>query len=216
MDWFLLLGLRFVFVLYMVLVLGYSVFQRLYAYRSARRSRHRRAAGAPPGSYRPTVDVVVPCFNEEPELLAACCASLDRQDYEGELRVWVVDDGSRRNREQLLGVLERYAVAEEVHLDPETTEVRVTEPAHRPGGRAGPATRHRWTVLLLTGNAGKRLAQHAAVHHGDGDLVLTVDSDTMLAPDGVRSIVAAFRDGRVGAVTGNIAVENADVNLLTR
>src|SRR6266704_5412198 len=77
----------------------------------------------------------------------SCCASLDRQDYEGELRVWVVDDGSRRNREQLLGVLERYAVAEEVHLDPETTEVRVTEPAHRPGGRAGPATRHRWTVL---------------------------------------------------------------------
>jgi glycosyl transferase family 2 len=37
-------------------------------------------------------------FNEEPALLAACLRSLCQQDYGGEVRVWVVDDGSD-NRE---------------------------------------------------------------------------------------------------------------------
>jgi cellulose synthase/poly-beta-1,6-N-acetylglucosamine synthase-like glycosyltransferase len=42
----------------------------------------------------PNVDVIVPCYNETPELLEACCASLVRQEYGRPLRVWLVDDGS--------------------------------------------------------------------------------------------------------------------------
>jgi N-acetylglucosaminyltransferase len=99
-------ALRAVFVAYITLVLLHSSLERLYA----RRSRQRRAgparAQAPAGW--PAVDVVIPCFNEDPRLLEACCRSVAAQDYPGRLRVWLVDDGSR-NRDLLAGVYERWA-----------------------------------------------------------------------------------------------------------
>lgn len=78
------------------------------------------------------------------------------------------------------------------------------------------AARDGWTVVLSPQNRGKRHAQDLAFGLGDGELVLTVDSDTQLAPDAVTACVARFDDVRVGAVTGNVRVANADANLLTR
>jgi N-acetylglucosaminyltransferase len=168
-----------ILTLYLALALPYAWLQRRFA------SSARRAAPAePPGSYRPDVDVIIPCYNEEPALLAACLRSLRGQDYEGCINVWVVDDGSR-NREAVLPVL-------------------LTE--------ADPA----WRVILLDGNHGKRVAQDAAVRAGTAEVVLTIDSDTTVAPDGIRRIVARLRDPRVGAVTGNLRASNADATWLTR
>lgn len=73
-----------------------------------------------------------------------------------------------------------------------------------------------WSILLPDRNAGKRHAQDLAVRYGRGELVVTIDSDTEIAPDGIRTIVGVFRDERVGAVTGNVGVSNAGHNLLTR
>jgi hyaluronan synthase/N-acetylglucosaminyltransferase len=73
-----------------------------------------------------------------------------------------------------------------------------------------------WRVLLPTENRGKRHAQDAAFAHCQGEIVVTIDSDTVVDPDGVRELVAAFADPTVGAVTGDVGVMNADVNLLTR
>ena len=73
-----------------------------------------------------------------------------------------------------------------------------------------------WRVHLPLANKGKRLAQDAAVRDSGGDLVLTIDSDTQLAPDAVRQMVLAFTDDTVGAATGNVRVSNARQNLLTR
>ncbi|WP_090811271.1 chitooligosaccharide synthase NodC [Paraburkholderia tuberum] len=42
----------------------------------------------------PGVDVIVPCFNEDPRTLSACLESIANQDYAAKLRVYVVDDGS--------------------------------------------------------------------------------------------------------------------------
>jgi hyaluronan synthase/N-acetylglucosaminyltransferase len=73
-----------------------------------------------------------------------------------------------------------------------------------------------WRVHLPVANKGKRLAQDTAVRDSAGDLVLTIDSDTQLAPDAVRQMVLAFTDDTVGAATGNVRVSNAKENLLTR
>nr|WP_318290165.1 glycosyltransferase family 2 protein [Paraburkholderia sp. BL8N3] len=40
------------------------------------------------------MDVIVPCFNEDPRTLSACLESIANQDYAGKLRVYVVADGS--------------------------------------------------------------------------------------------------------------------------
>jgi N-acetylglucosaminyltransferase len=182
-DQLVVVALRVVFVLYVTLVLLHSTLERVYALRSR---RQRRAAPDPapgPASW-PAVDVVIPCFNEDPSLLEACCRSVAAQDYPGPMQVWLVDDGSG-NRDALLAVYERWDA-------------------------------HGWSVRLQDANTGKRAAQDEAVRRGSGELVVLMDSDTVLAPDAVRQAAARFGDDRVGAVSGSVGVLNAPANLLTR
>jgi N-acetylglucosaminyltransferase len=165
--------------MYLALAPVYSRLQRRYAARAI-----RRRPAPTPEPFRPDVDVIVPCYNEEPALLAACLHSLAQQDYKGELRVWVVDDGSQ-NLHALRPVLEA-----ETGLD------------HR--------------VVLLDGNHGKREAQATAFREGRGQVVVTIDSDTSIPPEGIRELIGWLRDPRVGAVTGNLRASNAAATWLTR
>ncbi|MEX3936705.1 chitooligosaccharide synthase NodC [Paraburkholderia phymatum] len=55
----------------------------------------------------PDVDVIVPCFNENPDTLRACLASIATQEYAGPVKVHVVDDGSA-NRDALRMVYDEY------------------------------------------------------------------------------------------------------------
>jgi cellulose synthase/poly-beta-1,6-N-acetylglucosamine synthase-like glycosyltransferase len=73
-----------------------------------------------------------------------------------------------------------------------------------------------WDIRLLDKNIGKRDAQDEAVRRATGELLVLMDSDTVLAPDAIRQAAAAFRDKQVGAVSGSIGVLNAPTNLLTR
>ncbi|UVC15478.1 chitooligosaccharide synthase NodC [Mesorhizobium onobrychidis] len=55
----------------------------------------------------PSVDVIIPCYNEDPLTLSACLASVANQEYAGKLHVYVVDDGSG-NRNALMPVHHAY------------------------------------------------------------------------------------------------------------
>jgi N-acetylglucosaminyltransferase len=165
---------------YLGLVPFYARWQRRVAADGRELAAVANRGGGPPLS----VDVVVTCYNERPELLDQCLRSVHGQDYRGRMKVWVVDDGST-NRDQLLPVLAGNA---------------------RPG----------WQVLLSEENHGKRVAQALALREGRGQIVVTVDSDTVLAPDGIRRIVAPFRRRRVGAVTSRLRALNADASWLAK
>jgi hyaluronan synthase len=73
-----------------------------------------------------------------------------------------------------------------------------------------------WEVLLAKENRGKRAAQDAAFRRSSGELIVTIDSDTEVDPDGVAEIVRTFEHERVGAVTGDVGVTNDRHNVLTR
>jgi hyaluronan synthase len=152
----------------------------------------------------PSIDVVVPTYNEHPDMLEACLASLADQDYKGATRFLVVDDGST-NLEDLLPVYRRYQARPE------------------------------WTVLLRhAGDNGKRHAQDAAIKGAgpdtvtwfgsadaawpgsEAEFVLTVDSDTVVAPGGISWILTPFIDDKVAAVTGDVGILNRETNTLTR
>ncbi|MET7344557.1 glycosyltransferase family 2 protein [Streptomyces sp. NPDC087866] len=64
------------------------------------------------------------------------------------------------------------------------------------------AARPGWTVLRLERNRGKRRAQDAAFQVGDGDLVFSVDSDTVVAADSLTLLAAALGEGAVAGATG--------------
>ncbi|SCB55348.1 beta-1,4-N-acetylglucosaminyltransferase NodC [Bradyrhizobium shewense] len=133
----------------------------------------------------PSVDVIVPCFNEHPNTLAECLESLASQDYSGKLQVYVVDDGSA-NRDLVAPVHKIYA------NDP------------------------RFSIILLANNVGKRKAQIAAIRSSSGDLVLNVDSDTILAADVVTKLVVKMHDPQVGAAMGQLIASNRSQTWLTR
>lgn len=71
-------------------------------------------------------------------------------------------------------------------------------------------------VIKLPANVGKRHAQAAGLERCEGDVVLTLDSDSVLRPDAIRKLTRRFVDPRIGAVTGFVDVENDRKNLLTR
>lgn len=133
----------------------------------------------------PSVDVIVPCFNEDPRTLLACLESIASQDYIGQLRVYVVDDGSK-NVAAVRAVHEAYAD------DP------------------------RFRFTLLQKNGGKRKAQIAAIRQSSGDLVLNVDSDTILAPDVITKLSLKMQNRAVGAAMGQLTASNRDDTWLTR
>jgi hyaluronan synthase len=74
-----------------------------------------------------------------------------------------------------------------------------------------------WTALQERVNRGKRMAQKLAFDRSTGDVIVTIDSDTLLrTPDAIRRIQRRFKDRRVGAVTGSVSVANESKNVLTR
>jgi len=175
--------LRFTFTAYAVLVIAHFVMQTVFAHLHHR--RFVRGSDAPMERFTPSVDVVVAAYNEDGPSLEACFDSLLGQEYDGKLRVYVVDDFSP-NRDELMPLYERYA--------------------QLPG----------WQVLLPGENRGKRHAQDRAFQECRGEILVTIDSDTIVSPDGVQEIVRPFADRRVGAVTGDVGVTNWRTNILTR
>ena len=74
-----------------------------------------------------------------------------------------------------------------------------------------------WTILRLSSNVGKRAAQRVGFDAAHTDVVVTIDSDTVLVSgDSLATLTRSFLRRRVGAVTGAVGVINADTNLLTR
>jgi cellulose synthase/poly-beta-1,6-N-acetylglucosamine synthase-like glycosyltransferase len=65
-------------------------------------------------------------------------------------------------------------------------------------------------------NVGKRQAQALALPLCTGEIVVTLDSDSVLAPDAVRMLTRQFDDPKVGAATGFVDVANRTANVLTR
>ncbi|MCA1457326.1 chitooligosaccharide synthase NodC [Bradyrhizobium sp. BRP22] len=133
----------------------------------------------------PSVDVIVPCFNEDPRTLAACLKSIASQDYVGKLHVYVVDDGS-------------------ANLD-------ATAPVHE-----SYADDPRFNFIVLGKNVGKRKAQIAAIRASSGDLVLNVDSDTIIAADVITKLAGKMQDPGVGAAMGQLTASNRSDTWLTR
>jgi len=169
-----------VFAVYLVAVASYLVLQVIFASRT-----WRHGSAMPDGGPTPPVDIIIPCYNEDPAILEACLDSVSKQDYQGSLSVHVVDDGSP-NRAALEAVYERFE------------------------------QQYGFRILRLPENRGKRFAQAEVITSSQGEIVIAVDSDTTIAEDGVRTMVAALDDPQVGAAMGEMLAANAGESWLTR
>lgn len=71
-------------------------------------------------------------------------------------------------------------------------------------------------VINFAENRGKRAAMAAGIRATNAEIIVVVDSDSMLDRDSLRKIVQPFADERIGAVSGHTDVENADENWLSK
>lgn len=144
-------------------------------------------------SFTPDVAVFMPVYNEEPDILREALLSLKNQRYGGKLRFYVIDDGSK-NGEEISKVFAEFDPKEE-------NEVQ------------------RFYFKRIE-NMGKRVAQYNALSlmeylDDKSEIIVTIDSDTVIARDGIQNLVRAFKDEKIGAATGQVFVSNNWKNLLT-
>jgi hyaluronan synthase len=80
------------------------------------------------------------------------------------------------------------------------------------------AARHpeRVTTVHFGENRGKRAALEAGFRRARGEIVVTIDSDSLIEPDTLLAIAGPFRDPRVGAVAGKVGVHNRQDGLIPR
>jgi hyaluronan synthase len=74
----------------------------------------------------------------------------------------------------------------------------------------------RVSVIDFPENRGKRAAMAAGIRASDAEVIVFVDSDSVVAPDALRALVQPFADPRVGAVCGHANVLNLRDSWLTR
>lgn len=65
-------------------------------------------------------------------------------------------------------------------------------------------------------NKGKRYAQCLGFRKVKGDIIITLDSDTILEKDALVNLIKPFSDPKVGATTGQLEALNFNDNLLTK
>jgi hyaluronan synthase/N-acetylglucosaminyltransferase len=122
-----------------------------------------------------SVAIVIPTYNEEPADLERCVQSALSQEYEAPFSVIVIDDGSKDKR-GIQHIKEKFSSVPNLFI-------------------------HEFEK-----NKGKRHAQkYAFDFFGDSvDIMVTIDSDTVLAQDSITHLVLLFADPKVGAVTGDV------------
>lgn len=71
-------------------------------------------------------------------------------------------------------------------------------------------------TVRLPRNRGKRHALASGFDRARGEILVTMDSDSIIARDGLRHLVAPFTEPKVAATTAKVTVYNKTQNLLTR
>jgi len=72
------------------------------------------------------------------------------------------------------------------------------------------------TAVHFGANRGKRAALEAGFRRARGEVVVTIDSDSIIERDTLLAIAGPFRDPKVGAVAGKVAVHNRQDGLIPR
>ena len=72
------------------------------------------------------------------------------------------------------------------------------------------------TAVYFDRNRGKKHALAAGIRASNADVIITIDSDSVVDKDAIANILKPFADPQVGAVAGNINVQNLDQGLIPK
>ena len=128
----------------------------------------------------PSAAIIIPFYNEGYKELKSCISSALKQAYNGRLVVIALDDGSK---------------------DPVVSE-RIKEIFREEIGLG------KLIVKRFEKNEGKRHVQKEAfdILGNTVDIIITIDSDTIMKKNATKYLMENFNDPEVGAMTGDVEV----------
>lgn len=131
-------------------------------------------------TWTPSVSVLIPAWNEEVGIVKTIESVLDTQ-YPC-LQIVVINDGST-----------------------DGTHVKVTGFMidHKPEEHHGARLKY-----IHVSNGGKARAMNRALLGADGEIIITIDADSVMDPAAIANLVKHFSHPGVGAVAGNVIVGN--------
>lgn len=179
--------ITFLLTLYIFLSASHFVLQLIFA-----ELYHRKQAKTQEFTQKDNQNktvIIYPIYNEDPEVLKKVMNSAHEavKDLPNVSCIFV-DDGSP-NLAQVLPIYTKFK--------------------NNSTGRIG---------FIIQKNAGKREAQATGIlANPESDYYITVDSDTIINKEAIQKAIAFMQsNSEVGAATGDVRVENADQNLLTK
>lgn len=129
---------------------------------------------------KPSVSVLIPAWNEEVGIVKTIQSVLNTK-Y-SKLQLVVVNDGSTDGtHDRVTRFIKDYPQSED-----QTAEIE---------------------YLSLT-NGGKASAMNRALRYAKGEIVITIDADSVMDSDAINNLVKHFEDPSVGGVAGNVIVGN--------
>lgn len=72
------------------------------------------------------------------------------------------------------------------------------------------------STVHFASNRGKRAALEAGIRRARGEVLVTIDSDSIIETETLLAITGPFRDSRIGAVAGRVGVLNRQAGLIPR
>ena len=136
-------------------------------------------------NYKPTVSVIIPCFNEGPAVYTTI-KSICESDYPlNKIQICCQDDGSTDDSFQWM----------------------LRGQQDFPGVAVEPVQNEK--------NIGKSHTYLKAMDRCRNEVVLIVDSDIMLGKNCIEELMAAMGDRRIGACGGPVGIRNPNDNSLT-
>ena len=129
---------------------------------------------------QPSVSVLIPAWNEEIGIIKTIKSVLNTEYPR--LQVVVINDGST-----------------------DGTDERVTRFIADYDRKKHAGTEIKYLNLP---NGGKARAMNRALSHAEGEIVITIDADSVMAPDTIANMVKHFDNPSVGGVAGNVIVGN--------
>jgi len=130
--------------------------------------------------HQPFVSVLIPAWNEEVGIVKTIRSVLNTKYPH--LQIVVINDGSTDGTHEKVTQF----IAEYKWSGQQDAEI---------------------TYLNLT-NGGKASAMNRALPHANGEIVITIDADSVMDPQAITNLVKHFDDPHVGGVAGNVIVAN--------
>ncbi len=134
----------------------------------------------------PSISILVACYNEQDNIIDTL-ESIIEQNYKGRFEIIVSDDGSTDNSVLEVKRAMSYIYGNQ-HISLIENEI----------------------------NRGKSAALNTALEDARHEIIITIDSDTVLHENALNNIVAKFMSDDYAAVAGSIRVGNSKKNLMTR